>query len=79
MGRAKRQFRRLARRAQLRVGTAIEKLAAEHKPPGAFPIDPELNIFRVLVAAHRIIYRVDDLHKEIAVIMIQEWPVLPRE
>ena len=78
MDRPLRQLRLLARRAQDRIRLAIEKLALNPRPAGVFALDPARQIYRLTVSPHRIVYRVDELHEEIVVLVIQEWPGKPR-
>ncbi len=57
---ARRQIRKLARKAQQAIIERIEQLAAAPRPPGVKKLVSEDDLYRVRVGDYRIIYQIRD-------------------
>ncbi len=57
---AKRQFDKLPKPAQQRLGEAIAQLAEDPRPPGVVKLSGEEGLYRVRSGNYRVVYRVED-------------------
>lgn len=57
---AKRQFDKLPRGAQQRLGNVIEQLANDPRPPGMVKLSGEDGLYRVRSGDYRVIYQIQD-------------------
>ncbi|MBK1633571.1 type II toxin-antitoxin system mRNA interferase toxin, RelE/StbE family [Thiohalocapsa halophila] len=67
---AKRQFDKLPKPAQRRLGNAIESLAADPRPAGVVKLSGEDRIYRVRSGDYRAIYQVEDNRLLILVVKV---------
>jgi len=56
---ALRSLRKLARHAQIRIGSALDALAQNPFPPGVKKLISEDNVYRIRVGDYRVIYQVE--------------------
>ena len=66
---AARALAKLPRQTQGRIGRRIEALSSDPRPPGVHPIQPTA-FLRVRVGDYRIVYGVDDVAREITIVII---------
>jgi mRNA interferase RelE/StbE len=67
---AKRQFDKLPRPAQRRLGDVIAALAVDPRPPGVVKLTGEDRLYRVRSGDYRIIYQVEDERLLILVVKV---------
>jgi mRNA interferase RelE/StbE len=58
--RADKQLQALPRRVQLQIVGALQKLADEPRPQGVRKLAGEVDLYRIRVREHRIIYQIQD-------------------
>lgn len=71
-GAARRRLANLARRESNRIDETIRSLALEPRPHGVEKLTDKGNLFRVRVGEYRVVYRIDDLDRLIAVEDVRE-------
>jgi mRNA interferase RelE/StbE len=69
-GRAERQLKKLTPSSQAFIGTAIDALGTEPRPPGVKKLKGEENAYRIRIRDYRIIYEIRDQELLILVIKI---------
>ena len=57
---AQRQFAKLPRQTQERLGAAIDRLAGDPRPPGVVKLSAEEGLYRIRDGDYRAIYRIED-------------------
>ena len=67
---AQRQFDKLPRLAQQRLGEAIERLANNPLPPGVVKLSGEERLYRIRVGDYRAVYHLQDERLVILVIKV---------
>ena len=68
--RAERELRRLDRAIKNRVTTALLALANNPRPPGCLKVKAEANLWRIRIGDWRVGYEIDDLRREVTIIVI---------
>lgn len=64
---AQREFLRLAMIDRKRIGTRIEALADNPRPPGCVKLSGVGNLWRIRAGAYRVIYSIDDVPMIVAI------------
>ena len=67
---AARQFKKLPRDAQERVGRCIDGLGADPRPPGCEKISGHANLYRVRAGDYRVVYQIHDDRLVVIVILV---------
>lgn len=57
---AEREFLRLPRTHRQRIGTRIDALATDPRPPGCLKMSGQKNLWRIRVGDYRVIYSIED-------------------
>ena len=68
--RASREFRKLPREVQLRIGRAVDRLASDPRPPASEPLRGLDNARRVRVGSDRVLYSVQQRRIVVLVLRI---------
>lgn len=67
---AKRQFDKLPRPAQQRLGETIEQLTSDPRPPGVVKLSGEDRLYRVRSGDYRAVYQIQDKRLLILIVKV---------
>jgi mRNA interferase RelE/StbE len=67
---AKRQFDKLPRPAQQRLGAVIAQLAEDPRPAGAVKLSGEEGLYRVRGGDYRAVYRIEDARLLVLIVKV---------
>jgi mRNA interferase RelE/StbE len=68
---ARKELEDLETRLALRVLARIEKLSAIPRPPGVRKLRGAINLYRLRIANHRVVYAIDDDRRIVDVIAVR--------